>query len=163
MIPIEREWLSVLSAINANGGTFPNYYIFKGIRKPKDYIVYCEEGALLGTQKKEWMDTIHFMEWMDHFIHKMESQERRHLLVLGGYKSHMNLEILMKAKHHGIDMISLPSCTSHELQPLDKACFRSFKVAFRAYRNVWLIENNGNKCKKGPSPMGIIGPQKSLN
>ena len=90
---------------------------------------------------------------MNHFIHKMESQERlsqerRHLIILHGHKFHINLEVLIKAKDHGIDMISLPRHTSHELQSFDKAYFRPFKVAFRAYRDVWLIKNNGNKCKK---------------
>ena len=93
------------------------------------------------------------MEWMDNFIHKMESQERlsqerRHLIILNGHKSHIDLEVLIKAKDHGIDMISLPSHTSHELQSFDKGYSRPFKVAFRAYRDVWLIKNSGNKCKK---------------
>ena len=93
------------------------------------------------------------MEWVDYFIYKLESQEilsqeKRHLLILDGHKSHINLEILLKAKEHGIDMISLPSHTSHELQSLDKACSRPFKVAFRAYRDVWLNKNSGNKFKK---------------
>ena len=66
------------------------------------------------------MDTFHFIEWMDHFIHKMQneenlSQERRHLIILDGHKSYISLEVLMKARDHGIDMISLPSHTSHEL------------------------------------------------
>jgi hypothetical protein len=30
VIPKEREWLSVLSCINASGGHIPNFYIFKG-------------------------------------------------------------------------------------------------------------------------------------
>ena len=54
----------------------------------------------------------------------------------------------MKAREHCINMISLPSHTSHELQPLDKAYFRPFKVAFRAYRDLWNFTNNGRKCKK---------------
>ena len=45
-------------------------------------------------------------------------------------------------------MISLPSHTSHELQPLDKACFKPFKVALRAYRDVWNLKNEGAKCLK---------------
>ena len=52
IVPGEREWLSVLSAINASGQTIPNYYIFKGIRKLRDYTMFCEEEALLGMQKK---------------------------------------------------------------------------------------------------------------
>ena len=120
IISAEREWLSVLSAINALGQTISNYYNFKGVRKLRNYIALCEEGAMLGMQKKGWMDTFHFIEWMDHFIHKMQneenlSQERRHLIILDGHKSHISLEVLMKARDHGIDMISLPSHTSHEL------------------------------------------------
>ena len=153
IIPAEREWLSVLSAINALGQTIPNYYIFKGVRKLRNYTALCEEGAMLGMQKKGWMDTFHFIEWMDYFIHKMQSeenlfQERRHLIILDGHKSHISLEVLMKARDHGIDMISLPSHTSHELQPLDKACFRPFKVAFKAYRDLWIQKNGGQKCRK---------------
>ena len=46
-----------------------------------------------------------------------------------GHKSHINLDVLLMAKEHGIDIISIPSHTSHGLQPLDKVCFRPFKVA----------------------------------
>ena len=108
---------------------------------------------MMGMQKEGWMDTIHFMEWMDHFIHKMEKEERlsenrRNLLILDGYKSHINMEVLMKAREHCIDMISLPSHTSYELQPFDKAYFRPFKVAFCTYMNLWNLTNSGRKCKK---------------
>ena len=57
---------------------------------------------------------------MDYFIHKMQneerlSQERRHLIILDGHKCHISWEVFMKAKDNGIDMISLPNHTSHEL------------------------------------------------
>ena len=68
VIPTEREWLSVLSAINANGGTIPNYYIFKGVRKLRDYTTYCEEGALLGMQKKGgWIPSTLWSGWITLF------------------------------------------------------------------------------------------------
>ena len=149
----EREWLSLLSAINASGQTIPNYYIFKGIRKLRNYTMFCEEGAMLGMQKKGWMDSTHFMEWMDFFVHRMIEEGRqppqeRHLVILDGHKSHISLEVLMKAKENGIDMISLPSHTSRELQSLDNACFKPFKVAFRAYRDLWALKHQGQKCRK---------------
>ena len=75
VISSEWEWLSILSAINASGGTIFNYYIFKGMRKLTNYTTLCEEVAPLEMQKKGWMDTIHFMEWMDQFIHNLKSQE----------------------------------------------------------------------------------------
>ena len=75
-------------------------------------------------------------------------QSRRFLIVLDGHKSHINLDVLLKAKEYGIDMKSIPSYTSHGLQHIDKAYFRPFKVAFRAYRDLWNLENKGKKCRK---------------
>ena len=64
------------------------------------------------------MDFIHFMEWMDYFIHKIERgrivpKSRRYLLVLNEHKSHINLDVLLKAKNHKIDMIFIPLYMSH--------------------------------------------------
>ena len=153
VISAEREWLSVLSAINANRKTIPNYYIFKCVRQIRNYVALCEPNAMIGMQKKGWMDNFHFMEWMDDFIHKMKadeglSQSRRHLVILDGHKSHITFEVLLKAKEHSIDMISIPSHTSHGLQPLDKACFRPFEVAFRTYKDLWNLKHHGKKCSK---------------
>ena len=90
---------------------------------------------------------------MDHFIKQLEaigdlSPSNRHLVILDGHKSHGSLEVIQKAKHHGVDMISLPSHISHALQPLDVACFKPFKTALKAYRNRWMVQNSGGKVEK---------------
>ena len=151
-MPSEREWLSILTAINASGETIPHYYIFKGVRQLRNYVIRCEEGASQGMQKKGWMDSIRFLEWMEYFIQGTRAEEEdgpreRQLIILDGHKSHITLEVLELAKNNGIDMVSLPSHSSHELQPLDKACFKPFKVAFRAYRDIWNLQNHGKKCE----------------
>ena len=94
------------------------------MRKLKNYIINCEKGAMQSMQKKRWMDSFQVMEWMDYFINRMKEKGgvppiERHLVILDGYKSHVSLEMLQKAKANGIDMVSLSSCTSHELQSLD--------------------------------------------
>ena len=143
IIPGKRKWVSVLIAINASGRWIPNYYIFKGVRKMRNYMRLSERGATQRMQRKGWVDSIHFMEWMDHFIHRINQGGappiERHLLILDGHKSYINLEVLMKAKYNGID---------NELQSLDKAYFKPFKVAFRAYRDVWNQKNHGMKRQK---------------
>jgi hypothetical protein len=45
-------------------------------------------------------------------------------------------------------MVSLPSHTSHALQPLDVAVFKPFKTYFREYRNYWTSRNVGQKATK---------------
>ena len=99
------------------------------------------------------MDSIRFLEWMEYFIQGTRAEEEdgpreRQLIILDGHKSHITLELLELAKNNRIDMVSLPSHSNHELQPLDKTCFKPFKVAFRAYRDIWNLQNHGKKCEK---------------
>ena len=96
----------------------PSYYVFKGKRPNQDFISLCENGACLGMQENGYMDAENFSRWMDFFLIYHENRGdlsliNRMLLVLDGHKSHVTLEVLLKAKSHGLDMISLPSHTSH--------------------------------------------------
>ena len=104
-------------------------------------------------QEKGYMTSYLVLRWMDHFIQQLEELEdlsptNTHLIILDGHKSHVSLKVIKKAKAHGVDMISLPSHTSHVLQPLDVACFKPFKTTFKAYRNKWTIQKNGEKVEK---------------
>ena len=84
-------------------------------------------------------------------------------MVLAGYKSHITLDVLQKAKTCGLDMISLPSHISHALQPLDVACFGPFKKAFRAYRDLWNMQGRGNKVNKEHfAQWASLAPKKAL-
>ena len=155
IVPNEREHLTILSAISASGVSTPNYYIFKGKRASKTYIQLCEDGATFGMSKKGWMGNHLFAQWMDHFLNSLItrgdfSPSQRHLLILDGHKSHISLQVLQKARAHGLDMISLPSHTSHALQPLDVACFAPFKKAIRTYWGMWMYQGVGDKVKKEP-------------
>ena len=90
---------------------------------------------------------------MDHFTFLKEkegvlSSSMRHLIILDGHKSHVNLKVLEKVRRKGVDMLSLSSHTSHGLQPLDVSCFGPFKHFFRAFRNAWRIQHPTKKCNK---------------
>ena len=41
----------------------------------------------------------------------------------------------------GLDLLTLPSHTSHALQPLDYSIFKPFKTNFRIYRDYWSKQN----------------------
>ena len=99
------------------------------------------------------MDAHLFSQWKDKIIELLEAKKvlnpiRRHLIVLDGCNSLVILHVIEKAKEHGVDLHTTSNHISHELQPLDVACFRSFKQAFRAHRNVWSMTNPKGKCKK---------------
>ena len=152
ILPNSKEHLIVLTCVNAAGHSIPNFYIFKGKRN-KNYILKCESGACMAMQANCWMTAFLFSAWISYFATVVQekygiSQENRHLLILDGYGSHVTLEVVQKAKAEGLDIISLPSHTSHRLQPLDVSIFKSFKTAFRSYRDRWIVANKGRGAKK---------------
>ena len=151
--PDQREHLLVLSCINTGGGSIPNFYILKGIYFLQDYIVGCEEGAVMGMQPNAWMTRWLLESWISHFIECLKrglgiDLNNRHLLVLNGHNSHVTLEVMKIAMQFGLDIISLPSHTSHALQPLDLVYFAPFKTAFRKQRDSWTVVNKNAKVGK---------------
>ena len=134
--PDQREHLSVLSCMNANGGSIPNFYILKGSYFLDDYIAKCEEGVVMDVQPYAWMTRWIFESWILHFIQCLRrgpslDQNTRHLLILDEHNSHVSMEVVKISMESGLDIVSLPSHTSHGLQPLDVAWFKPFKTTFR--------------------------------
>ena len=153
LIPNNREWLTVLSCISASGDHIPGFYIFKGKRLKENYIVHCESKATQAMQPEGWMTAFLFSEWLSHFINALESRggvspTNRHLLVVDGHNSHVTLQVVHKAMQVGLDIVTLPSHTSHALQPLDVSVFGGFKKAFRRYRDAWSLRNKGRGATK---------------
>ena len=151
--PDQREHLSALSCINADGGSIPNFYILKGKYFLEDYVARCEEGAVMGMQPNAWMTKWLFESWISHFIECLRggpglSQTNRHLLILDGHNSHVTLEVVKISMESGLDIVSLPSHTSHALQPLDVACFKPFKTTFRKIRDSWTVMNKNKRVSK---------------
>jgi hypothetical protein len=140
LIPNERESLSVLTCINAARQHIPNFYIFKGKRMRQNFLQLARSEDVMAMQAKAWMKNYLFDAWVTHFLEALKnrggiSAENRHLLVLDGHGNHVTLRVVCKAAKAGLDVISLPSHTSHALQPLDVAIFCPFKCAFHRYRD----------------------------
>ena len=151
--PDHREHISVLSCINAAGGTIPNFYIVKGKYFTANHIRGCEPGAVMGVQHNAWMTKFLFESWIAHFLRNLNagpgvSQQNRHLLIVDGHTSHVTIEVTKTCMNNGIDIVTLPSHTSHALQPLDKTCFAPFKGAFRRIRDDWIREHKNTKVEK---------------
>ena len=134
--PNQREHLSVLYCVNADGGSIPNFYILKGSYFHEDYIARCEPGAIMGIQQNAWMTRWLFESWISHFLEYLKNgpgvdHTNYHLLILGRHNSHVTLDVVKISMNSSLDIVSLPSHTNHALQPLDVACFKPFKTAFR--------------------------------
>jgi hypothetical protein len=153
IIPDQREWLSCLVSINAAGSSIPSFQIFRRRRFKRNYIEYCEARATMAMQKRAWMTAYLFSAWISHFIKSVSSlggilSTRRHLLIFNGHNSHVTLEMVREAREARLDLLTLPSHTSHALQPLDATVFKPFKTHFKEYRNFWTSRNMHQKVSK---------------
>jgi hypothetical protein len=61
---------------------------------------------------------------------------------LDGHHNHVTLEIIKHAKKLRLYMITLPSHTSHALQPLNVSCFKPLKITFKKVKDVVVFRNN---------------------
>jgi hypothetical protein len=70
------------------------------------------------VQTKTWMTSFLFKEFLSFFKRLVVGgifPNNRHLLALDGHGSHVGLEAIKHAQQFGVDMITLPSHTSHAL------------------------------------------------
>jgi hypothetical protein len=153
VITDKHEWMTVLTCINANGQSVPNFYIFRGKRFRRNYVVHCEHGATMAMSKKAWMTAFLFSAWLDHFILALKrlgkiSPSCLHLLIMDGHSSHVTIDVVCKAKAIGLHLLTVPLHCSHAMQPLDVSVFKPFKSAFRVYRDIWTIQNQGRGAHK---------------
>jgi hypothetical protein len=82
----------------------------------------------MAMQKKPWMTFFLFKKivfFFKKFVLGRVSFTNRHLLILNGHDSHVTLEAILEAREIGLNMITLPSHTSHVFQPLDIYIFSS--------------------------------------
>ncbi len=84
------------------------------------------------------------MAWSTFLI----SHFNQHLLILDGHNSHVTLKTIQQAKDVGLDLPTLPAHTSYELQPLDASVFKSFKIAFCKFRDIWNFANKHKFAQK---------------
>jgi hypothetical protein len=76
------------------------------------------------------------------------SPSHRHLLIMDGHISHVNVEVVKEAKRVGLDLLTLPSHTPHALQPLDVSVFKPLKQFFKQYRDFWMFRNLNEGASK---------------
>ena len=94
-----------------NDNTYPGgTYTFEG---PDD--------ALYGKIESGYVDSELFIKWMENV------PERPIILFIDGHKSHVNLDVVDRARNNDVILFCLPPHITHALQPLDVAVFKSFK------------------------------------
>jgi hypothetical protein len=122
-----REHTSLMHIGNAEGESLPIIFIFKGKAIDQTVLSQIPDDALVGYQDNGYFTGAHFLRVLQH-LDEHGCQTRPLLFIIDGAKGHIDLAALNFAVGRGIQVLCLPSNSTHILQVADVAVFRPFKM-----------------------------------
>ncbi|OHW89500.1 putative transposase, partial [Colletotrichum incanum] len=132
--PGNREWVSVIQGVCADGWAMPPYVIVKG---KYHLLSWYTNGQFPATwrihpSENEWKTNEIGLDWLNHFNQCTKSRTKGsyRLLILDGHNSHKSTDFDKYCKEQNIIALCMPPHSSHELQPLDVGCFSPLKYSY---------------------------------
>ncbi|KAL0940508.1 transposase [Colletotrichum truncatum] len=133
-MPGNREWVTVIQAINSQGESIPPYIIVAGQYHLSSWYI---ETSLPGdwaiaTSENGWTTNERGIDWIRHFdiYTKPRTSGKYRLLVVDGHESHHSAAFELFCQENNIITLCMPAHSSHLLQPLDVGCFQPLKNAY---------------------------------
>jgi hypothetical protein len=132
--PGNREWVTAIQAVNAEGWLIPPFIVVAGQYHLSNW--YQESNLpgdwAIATTQNGWTDNETGLEWLKHFDEhtKTRSSGRYRLLILDGHASHHSADFEACCEENNIITLCMPAHSSHLLQPLDVGCFGPLKKAY---------------------------------
>ncbi|KAJ8915367.1 hypothetical protein NQ315_008254, partial [Exocentrus adspersus] len=129
-----RENTSILICCSANGEKIPPLVIFKGKNILEHWLNLqdCDK-KFYAASNRGWMESAIFFKWFKDCFLPNAPKERPLLIIYDGHSSHTSIDLVELAIENNVTIIKLPPHTTHVLQPLDVAVFKSLK-------NSWEME-----------------------
>ena len=133
--PGNREWVTIIEAINALGVAIPPLIIFKAVMHQaawyKNDIIPHDWS--IGVSDNSWTTNEIGLTWLTEVFDKHTKDYTvgtYRLLVLDGHNSHVSPEFDRYCLDHQIVVLCIPAHSSHLLQPLDVGCFSVLKQSY---------------------------------
>ena len=132
--PGNREWVTVIQAVCADGWVVPPYFVVKG----KNHLLPWYQDSRfqpewrVHTSENGWTTNEIGLDWLKHFDQATKGRTRGvyRLLILDGHESHHSVDFEDFCKANNIVTLCMPPHSSHFLQPLDVGCFSPLKASY---------------------------------
>jgi hypothetical protein len=132
--PGNREWITVIQAINAEGQSIAPFIIGAGQYHLANWYRECDLPGdwVIATSQNGWTNNELGLEWLKHFDRSTTNRSTGpyRLLILDGHESHHSADFEIYCEEHKVITLCMPPHSSHLLQPLDVRCFGLLKKAY---------------------------------
>jgi hypothetical protein len=151
----EKQRITVMLAITADGNKLPPFLILKRKNVPKNETF--PSGVIVRAQEKGWMTQELMLEWIKLVWNRRPGFSRNppNMLVLDAFKGHLTDSVKKMLKESSCDLAVIPGGLTSQLQPLDVSLNKPFKAYLRDEYDAWLSTENlpltkTGKFKKAP-------------
>jgi hypothetical protein len=134
--PGNREWVTAIEAVSADGYSLPPCVIFKGknfIASWFDEQLHLPKDWRIEVSPNGWTTDEIGLRWLQKlFIPATTARARGgyRLLILDGHGSHLTPQFDQICAENNVIPLCMPPHSSHLLQPLDVGCFAILKRAY---------------------------------
>ena len=142
--------LTLVACVSASGSCLPPLFLLPGQRLNRDILSECSvPGDTVAVAPKAFMNQAIFVKWLEHFAASVPSSVIRPLLLIyDGCARHYSKRIVETAIEMKIILLLHPPKSTHILQPLDVAVFKSFKICLRRSMDRFMIDEDVSSLKK---------------
>ena len=151
-VPTEcGEISTVLTFTNAAGNILPPLIIHKGRRVNETWLDGIPKDVIVKASPKGYINKGIFYEYSLKWVQWLRCNDRlkKNLLLLDVHKSHIyNIAFVRLMVCNNIEVMAIPSHTSHVLQPLDSTPFVTFKTMWNTNLIEYLFTSVGCKMPK---------------
>lgn len=148
----EKENLTVLCSISADGKVNPTLVVYPGVRFPSTLKLQFPKDWAMGKTETGWINGQTFYEYFVNYFYKWLVQNKISLPIivfLDGHKSHLTYHLSKFCSEKNIVLIALPPNCTHVMQPLDVAVFRPVKRGWaEAVHNWRMSHSQGDRLTK---------------
>ena len=130
----DRTHITATAFVAADGHLYDPFFCMKGAPGTTDRskLVGVSDGVGCVNTESAYQTEESWVETVKHFVKQKRDPNVWELVILDGYGPHaMSHKALQLFIDHKFEVVCMPSHTSHLLQVLDVACFRSTKNTLR--------------------------------
>ena len=122
------QMITQVGIIGASGLALPLIWVFPRVRENSSKILAnLPSGPMALAHKSGWMTSDNFVKVLQFFVNFTRcSNDRKVLLILDNYQSHISIESITFAKENDIVVLKIPKHAFNKLQPLDLTVFGPF-------------------------------------
>lgn len=129
--PGNREWITAIESVRANGSLLPPLIIFDAVMHQAAWYNLIPPTWAIATSEKGWTTDEIGLYWLKEIFNKYAKATGRYrLLILDGHGSHVTPEFDRFCSENSIIVLCMPAHSSHLLQPLDVGCFSVLKRSY---------------------------------